>query len=459
MFEDKHIPPHSLEAEESVLGSALLDESAVIKILELLKEEHFYSPANQKIFRAIVDLYNHNIMPDLVTVTDWLRRNKMLEEIGDSDYISNMVASVITTANVEHHARVVLDKAIKRNLIRSSMEILKNAFEDSQSAAEMVDVAQNMIFQIKERGLRKEPVHIREYITSILETAEKMRGERLITGVETGYFGLDEKTTGFQKGDFIVIAGRPSMGKTAFALNIAAFAAIKNNIPVAIFSLEMSAEALVQRMLCSEAGVNLKNLRRNILSQQDWVNLATAAGNLHRAPIYIDDSAALTMLELKTKARRLKVEHDIQLLIIDYLQLIMGTSSVKQIISRQQEISDISRSLKALAKELNVPLVVVSQLSRMPEHRVGDHRPRLADLRESGAIEQDADVVIFIYREEIYDRDNPDVKGKAEIDIAKQRNGPTGRIELGFQEDFTRFTNLLPGGFETEQEVEEVEPF
>ncbi|MGQ9816965.1 MAG: replicative DNA helicase [bacterium] len=459
MFEDKHIPPHSLEAEESVLGSALLDESAVIKILELLKEEHFYSPANQKIFRAIVDLYNHNIMPDLVTVTDWLRRNKMLEEIGDSDYISNMVASVITTANVEHHARVVLDKAIKRNLIRSSMEILKNAFEDSQSAAEMVDVAQNMIFQIKERGLRKEPVHIREYITSILETAEKMRGERLITGVETGYFGLDEKTSGFQKGDFIVIAGRPSMGKTAFALNIAAFAAIKNNIPVAIFSLEMSAEALVQRMLCSEAGVNLKNLRRNILSQQDWVNLATAAGNLHRAPIYIDDSAALTMLELKTKARRLKVEHDIQLLIIDYLQLIMGTSSVKQIISRQQEISDISRSLKALAKELNVPLVVVSQLSRMPEHRVGDHRPRLADLRESGAIEQDADVVIFIYREEIYDRDNPDVKGKAEIDIAKQRNGPTGRIELGFQEDFTRFTNLLPGGFETEQEVEEVEPF
>ncbi|MGQ9464404.1 MAG: replicative DNA helicase [bacterium] len=459
MFEDKHIPPHSLEAEESVLGSALLDESAVIKILELLKEEHFYSPANQKIFRAIVDLYNHNIMPDLVTVTDWLRRNKMLEEIGDSDYISNMVASVITTANVEHHARVVLDKAIKRNLIRSSMEILKNAFEDSQSAAEMVDVAQNMIFQIKERGLRKEPVHIREYITSILETAEKMRGERLITGVETGYFGLDEKTSGFQKGDFIVIAGRPSMGKTAFALNIAAFAAIKNNIPVAIFSLEMSAEALVQRMLCSEAGVNLKNLRRNILSQQDWVNLATAAGNLHRAPIYIDDSAALTMLELKTKARRLKVEHDIQLLIIDYLQLIMGTSSVKQIISRQQEISDISRSLKALAKELNVPLVVVSQLSRMPEHRVGDHRPRLADLRESGAIEQDADVVIFIYREEIYDRDNPDVKGKAEIDIAKQRNGPTGRIELGFQADFTRFTNLLPGGFETEQEVEEVEPF
>ncbi len=459
MLEDKHIPPHSLEAEESVIGSALLDESAVIKCLELLKEEHFYSPANQKIFRAIADLYNHNVTPDLVTVTDWLRKNKLLDEVGGADYISNIIASVITTANVEHHARVVLDKAIKRSLIRSSMEILKNAFEDAQSAAEMVDIAQNMVFQIKERGLRKEPVHIREYVTRILENAEKMRGARLITGVETGYFGLDEKTSGFQKGDFIVIAGRPSMGKTAFALNIAAFASIKNNIPVAIFSLEMSAEALVQRMLCSEAGVNLRNLRRNILSQQDWVNLATAAGNLHRAPIFIDDSAAMTMLELKTKARRLKVEHDIQLMIIDYMQLIAGTASTKQVVSRQQEISEISRSLKALAKELNLPLVVVSQLSRMPEHREKDHRPRLADLRESGAIEQDADVVIFIYRHEFYDRDNPDVKGKAEIDIAKQRNGPTGKIELGFQEDFTRFTNLLPGGFETEQEVEEIEPF
>jgi len=457
MLEDKHIPPHSLEAEESVIGSALLDESAVVKILELLKEEHFYSPANQKIFRAIIDLYNHNVAPDLVTVTDWLRKNKMLDEIGGSDYISNIVAGVITTANVEHHARVVLDKAIKRNLIRSSMEILKNAFEDTQSAAEMVDVAQNMVFQIREKGLRKEPVHIREYITSILETAEKMRGARLITGVETGFFTLDEKTSGFQKGDFIVIAGRPSMGKTAFALNVATFAAIKNNIPVAIFSLEMSAEGLVQRMLCSEASVNLRNLRRNILSDQDWVNLATAAGNLDRAPIYIDDSASLTMLELKTKARRLKVDYDIQLLVVDYLQMIAGTASSKQVVSRQQEISEISRYLKALAKELNLPLVVVSQLSRMPEHRVGDHRPRLADLRESGAIEQDADVVIFIYRDEIYHRDDPEVKGKAEIDIAKQRNGPTGKIELGFQEDFTRFTNLVPGA--VMQEVEEIEPF
>ncbi|MEO0095508.1 MAG: replicative DNA helicase [candidate division WOR-3 bacterium] len=457
MLDEKKVPPHSLEAEESVLGSALLDESAVIKILEMLKEEHFYSPANQKIFRAIADLYNHNVTPDLVTVTDWLRKNKMLEEVGGGDYISSLVSSVITTANVENHARVVLDKAIKRNLIRSSMEILKNAFEDNQSAAEMVDIAQNLVFQIKEKGLRKEPVPIRVLITNILETAEKMRGARLVTGVETGFYLLDELTSGFQKGDFIIIAGRPSMGKTSFALNIAAFAAMKNNVPVAIFSLEMSAESLSQRMLCSEAGVSLRNLRRNILSDRDWTNLVAAAGNLHRAPIFIDDTPSLTMLELKTKARRLKMENDIQLVIVDYLQMIAGTPGVRQPISRQQEISEISRSLKILAKELELPLVVVSQLSRMPEQRKEDHRPRLADLRESGALEQDADVVIFIYRHEYYFPDDPDARGKAEIDVAKQRNGPTGRIELGFQKEFTRFTNLAPGSFAPE--IEEIEPF
>ncbi|MEO0161227.1 MAG: replicative DNA helicase [candidate division WOR-3 bacterium] len=455
MLDEKKVPPHSLEAEESVLGSALLDETAVAKILEILREEHFYSPANQKIFRAIVDLYNHNVTPDLVTVTDWLRKNKILEEIGGADYLSNIVAGVITTANVEHHARVVLDKAIKRNLIKSAMDILKDAFEDAHTAAEMVDTAQNLIFQIKEKGLRKEPMPIKVFISQILETAERRRGSRrLITGIETGFYKLDELTSGFQKGDFIIIAGRPSMGKTAFALNIAAHAAIKNNVPVAIFSLEMSAESVAQRMLCSEARVNLRNLRSNILTDQDWVNLATAAGNLDRAPIFIDDTAALTMLELKTKARRLKVDHDIQLVIVDYLQMIAGTPGIKQPVSRQQEISEISRALKALAKELDVPLVVVSQLSRMPEHRKEDHRPRLADLRESGALEQDADMVILLYRHEYYFPDDEEAKGKAEIDVAKQRNGPTGRIQLGFQKEFTRFTNLAPESLIMDEEYE-----
>jgi replicative DNA helicase len=346
---------------------------------------------------------------------------------------------------------VILDKAIKRNIIQTSMELLKNSFEDSQAAAELVDYAQNAVFQIKESGLRKEPVHIRGYITGILEAAEAMRGERLITGVETGYYKLDEMTSGFQKGDFVVVAGRPSMGKTALALNIAAYAAIENNVPVGIFSLEMSGEALVQRLLCSEAKVSLRNLRHGMLRDVDWVNLATAAGNLDKAPIYIDDSATMSIYELKAKARRLKAESDIGMLIVDYMQLLTGPQTFRST-SRTQEISEISRAVKGLAKELNIPLLIVSQLSRMPEQRK-DRRPLLSDLRESGAIEQDADVVLFIYREEVYDRQT-DKKGIAELLLAKQRNGPTGILELGFQGDFTLFAPLTS---REEMAMEEVE--
>ncbi len=437
---DEHrVPPHSLEAEESVLGAILLDPNALPKTMEILNEEHFYQAANQKIYRAIMNLFNRNVTADLVTVTDWLKQNRMLDEIGGPEYLSNLVGNVLTTANIEHHARVVLDKAIKRNVIGVGMEMLKNGFEDNQTAAELVDYAQNSVFQIKEKGLRKEPTSIRGYITKIIETAESMRGARMITGVETGYYELDEITSGFQKGDFVVVAGRPSMGKTAFVLNVASYAAIKNNAPIGIFSVEMSGEALVQRLLCSEARVSLKNLRRGMLRNEDWVNLATAAGNLDKAPIFIDDSAQLSIYELKAKARRLKADYNIDMLIVDYLQLLDGPKLAKTV-SRQQEISEISRSLKALAKELDCPMVVVSQLSRMPEHR--EHkRPILADLRESGAIEQDADVVIFIYRDEVYDPQT-EKKGIAEIIVAKQRNGPTGMIELNFRNEFTQFANL-----------------
>jgi len=453
-MEEKRVPPHSLEAEESVLGAILLDPNALPKAMEILSEEHFYQPANQKIYRAILHLFNKNVTSDLVTVTDWLKQNKMLDDIGGPEYVSNLVANVLTTANVEHHARVVLDKAIKRSVISVSMEMLKNSFEDSQTAAELVDYAQNSVFQIKEKGLRKEPVSIRGYITKIIETAESMRGARMITGVETGYYELDEITSGFQKGDFVVVAGRPSMGKTAFVLNVASYTAIKNSSPIGIFSLEMSGEALVQRLLCSEAKVSLRNLRRGMLRNEDWVNLATAAGNLDKAPIFIDDSAQLSIYELKAKARRLKADYNTEMLIIDYLQLLEGPKLARTV-SRQQEISEISRSLKALAKELDCPLVVVSQLSRMPEHR--EHkRPILADLRESGAIEQDADVVIFIYRDEVYDPQT-DKKGIAEINVAKQRNGPTGVIELGFFNEYTQFANMT---LREEEIVEESgEPF
>lgn len=450
-MEEERVPPHSLEAEEAVLGAMLLDAQALPKVMEILNEGNFYSPANQKIYRAILYLFGENVAADLVTVTNWLKQNKILDDIGGPEYLSNLVANVLTTANVEHHARVILDKAIKRNIIQTSMELLKNSFEDSQAAAELVDYAQNAVFQIKESGLRKEPIHIRSFITGILEAAEAMRGERLITGVETGYYKLDEMTSGFQKGDFVVIAGRPSMGKTALALNIAAYAAIENNIPVGIFSLEMSGEALVQRLLCSEAKVSLRNLRHGMLRDVDWVNLATAAGNLDKAPIYIDDSATMSIYELKAKARRLKAENDIGMLIVDYMQLLTGPQTFRST-SRTQEISEISRALKGLAKELYIPLLIVSQLSRMPEQRK-DRRPLLSDLRESGAIEQDADVVLFIYREEVYDRQT-DKKGTAELLLAKQRNGPTGILELGFQGDFTLFAPLTS---REEMAMEEVE--
>jgi replicative DNA helicase len=438
-----------------VIGAALLDPKTLPKIMEALSEEHFYSPANQKIYRAIIDLFNANVSADLVTVTDWLKKHKLLDGIGGPEYLSNVVANVLTTANVEHHIRVVLDKATKRDIIRAAMELLKNGYDDTESAAELVDLAQNSVFQIKERGLRKDPMHIRTYITGILESAEKMRGERMITGIETGYYKLDELTSGFQKGDFIVIAGRPSMGKTALVLNIASYAAIENNVPMAIFSLEMSGEALVQRLLCSEAKVSHRNLRRGMLRNEDWVNLATAAGNLDKAPIYIDDSPSLSIYELKAKARRLKAEFDIQAIIVDYLQLLEGPKNFRTT-SRQQEISEISRALKGLSKELNTPVIVVSQLSRMPEHRQ-DRRPLLADLRESGAIEQDADVVIFIYRDEVYNRDT-DRKGIAEVNLAKQRNGPTGILELAFQGEYTLFANITYREEVASEEVEEYEP-
>ena len=453
-MEEKRIPPHSLEAEEAVLGAVLLDPACLPRAMEILNEKHFYQTANQKVFRAIISLFGKNITADLVTVTDWLKQNKMLDEIGGPDYLSNIVANVLTTANVEHHARVVLDKAIKRDVIQISMEMLKNSFEDTQTSAELVDYAQNSVFQIKEQGLRKEPISIRGYLTKIIETAESMRGARMITGVATGYYELDELTSGFQKGDFIVVAGRPSMGKTAIVLNIASYAAIRNNTPSCIFSLEMSGEALVQRLLCSEAKVSLRNLRRGMLRTEDWLNLTTAAGNLDKAPIFIDDSAQLSLYELKAKARRMKADYNIEMIIIDYLQL-LEAPKVARSISRQQEISDISRGLKALAKELDCPMVVVSQLSRMPEHR--EHkRPILADLRESGAIEQDADVVIFIYRDEVYDPQS-EKKGIAEVNIAKQRNGPTGMIELGFFSEYTQFANLTLR--EAEIAEEESEPF
>ncbi|MEO0225353.1 MAG: replicative DNA helicase, partial [candidate division WOR-3 bacterium] len=406
-------------------------------------EESFYAPAHRKIFRAITSLHQANITPDLVALANELKRVKELDGVGGMSYLSSLFENALTVASVEQHARIILDKSVKRRLISAASSIIQENIDDVQPAATLVDHAQNLILQIKERGIRKDVVSLRSVLTKVVEDAENQRRHRRqITGVETGYYKLDELTSGFQPGDFIVIAGRPSMGKTALALNIATHAAVQNRVNVLIFSLEMSTTALVQRLLCSEAKVNLKALKGGYLSNRDWTNLVTAAGILAEAPIYIDDTGAISILELKAKSRRLKAEVDIGMIIIDYLQLIKGYEDIRKPVTPLQEITEISRELKALAKELNIPVVTLSQLSRSPERRE-DKRPILADLRESGAIEQDADVVIFIYRDEVYGR-TPENENLAEINVAKQRNGPTDKFELTFLSEYTRFENLSP---------------
>jgi len=435
------IPPQSLDAEMSVLGAALLDKEAISKILEVIDESAFYKQAHREILRGIIDLYLRNEPVDLVTLSDVLRRNGQLEKIGGLEYLENLAESVPTSGNVEYHARIVLEKSTLRKLIESATEIVARSFQETERADEVLDKAEQLIFKISEERLRQTFVPLRGILKHSFEMIEDLYAtKRHITGVPTGFPDLDEKTAGFQRSDLVIVAGRPSMGKTALALNIAQHVGIEERIPVGIFSLEMSKEQLVQRMLCSEARVDSHRLRTGFLSDAEWPKLTTAAGLLSDAQIFVDDSPAISMLEMRAKARRLKADVDVGLIIVDYLQLISGPPGVE---SRQQEISAISRSLKALAKEINVPVVALSQLSRAVEARGGrqQHRPVLSDLRESGAIEQDADVVLFIYRPEIYEK-TPENMGVAEVIIGKQRNGPTGTVKLTFIDQYTRFEAL-----------------
>lgn len=437
----ERVPPQSLDAEMAVLGAALLDREAISKTLELVNESAFYKQAHCEIFRAIVDLYLRNEPVDLVTLGETLRRNGQFERVGGHEYLETLVESVPTSANVEYHARIVLEKSTLRKLIESATEIVGRSYEESEQADEILDKAEQLIFKISEERLKQTFVPIRGILKHSFEMIEDLyASKRHITGVPSGFPDLDEKTSGFQRSDLVIVAGRPSMGKTAFSLNVAQHVAIEERIPVGIFSLEMSKEQLVQRMLCSEARVDSHRLRTGYLSDAEWPKLTTAAGLLSEAQIYVDDSPAITMLEMRAKARRLKADVDVGLLIVDYLQLISGPARAE---SRQQEISLISRSLKALAKEINVPVVALSQLSRAVEARGGrqQHRPVLSDLRESGAIEQDADVVLFIYRPEFYEK-SPENAGMAEVIIGKQRNGPTGTIRLAFIDQYTRFEAL-----------------
>jgi len=447
------LPPQNLEAEQSVLGAILLENNALLKSLELISADDFYRESHRKIFRAMLELSEKNEAIDLVTLTEHLSKKNELEEVGGVSYLTSLASQIPTAANVVYHSKIVKEKALLRALLRSSTDIASKVYEDSLEADELLDYAERVIFDISDKRIKSSFVHLKDVIKDSFKMIEDLYDRKeAITGVPSGFKDLDEKTTGFQKGDLIVVGGRPSMGKTAFSLNIAQHVGAELREPVAIFSLEMSKRQLAFRMLCSEAMVDSNLVRQGFISQQYWHKLTSAAAKLADAPIYIDDSSSINVFEMRAKARRLKMEKGgLSLIIVDYLQLMRGRGNFER---REQEISDISRSLKALAKELDVPVVALSQLNRGVEQR-HDKRPTLADLRESGAIEQDADVILFLYRDEVYNKDNRDNKGRAEVIIAKQRNGPTGVVNLTFLNNCTRFTNFI----ETYPELEEEDVF
>ncbi len=434
------IPPQNIEAEQSILGGILLENSAINSALEILSKNDFYSEAHRRIFSVIVELSERNEPVDIITISNALKDKNMLDSVGGSAYIASLVDNVPSAANVANYAKIVKEKAILRGLISSATDIINSCYETGSDVDLVLDKAEHSIFEISENKVRPSFFPIREIVKDSFRSIEDLFARKdLITGVPTGFEKIDDLTSGLQKSELIIIAGRPSMGKTAFALNIAQYAALEGQTPAAIFSLEMSKEQLAFRLLASDAKVDSQRLRKGFLGETDWPKLTTAAGRLSEAPIFIDDTAAITVLEMKAKSRRLKADQGLGLIIVDYIQL-MRSGSYRE--SREQEISEISRSLKALAKELNVPVVALSQLNRKVEDRT-NRRPQMADLRESGAIEQDADVIAFIYRDEVYNKsdDNPE-KGIAEIIIAKQRNGPTGTVKLAFLEKFTAFENL-----------------
>jgi replicative DNA helicase len=420
------------------LGSALLDKEALLRVLEILKPEDFYFENHRLIFESIWELFSENQPCDIVTLTEKLRQKNQLERAGGIEYITLLASSVPTAANVEYYARIVEEKALVRSLIQLCNRIVKESYEGEEDANVLLDRAQQMILQLSQRKIRYDFVPLKEIINQAFDRIEELyRRDEHVIGIPSGFVDLDALTTGFHPSDFIVVAARPGMGKTSFCLNIAQHVGIHAKIPVAIFSLEMSRDQIAQRMLCSEARISASRVRRGLITEKDWPELAHAAGRLAEALIFVDDSPNISVMEIRAKARRLKAEKNLGLIIVDYLQLMRGYGRSE---NRQQEISEISRSLKGLARELNLPVIAVSQLSRAVEQRT-PKRPQLSDLRESGAIEQDADLVIFIYREEYYNRNTPK-KGIAEIIIAKQRNGPVGTVELAFLEDCTRFENL-----------------
>jgi len=436
--EIQKLPPQNIDAEMAVLGAMLIDEKAIPEVLEFINGDSFYREEHKTIFSSIVSLFDNRKKADILTVSEDLSKKKMLDKVGGSAYLAALADFVPTAANVMHYAHIVKEKSILRSLVSSATQIADAVYKEEEDVSAVLDKAERLIFEISDKRIEGGYVHIKEIIKDGIELIESLYHKKShITGIPTGFADFDIKTAGFQNSDLIIIAGRPSMGKSAVATNIAEYVAVEEKIPVGFFSLEMSKEQLMQRFLCSQAKVDVHKLRTGFLAPSEWPILTAAAGRLSEAPIFIDDTPALNVFELRAKARRLKAHHNIQLIIVDYLQMVR---SVRRGESRQQEISEISRALKALAKEINVPVVAVSQLSRAVEAR-GDHRPQLSDLRESGAIEQDADVVVLLLREEYYSP-TPENKGIAEVIIAKQRNGPVGSVFLGFIKEYMKFVNL-----------------
>ncbi len=434
----KRIPPHDSDAEQAVIGSMIFDKEAIATATEILTGDDFYSPENKVIFEGCFELFSKGVPVDLITLKDKLVEKGVFEQIGGTEYLVNVSSVVSTSAHIKHYAKIVEEKAVLRRLIKAGTEITASSYEAKEEIAVIMDKAEKSIFNILQGRHTEEFAHIRDVLVSSFEKIEEIyHSKSKITGISTGFSDFDVKTAGLQPSDLVLIAARPSMGKTAFALNIAQNVAVRQKIPTAIFSLEMSKEQLVNRMLCCEAMIDAQKLRTGAIESEDWIKMARALGPLSEAPLYIDDTPGISPMELRAKCRRLKLEKGLGLIVIDYLQLMSASSKSD---SRQQEISEISRSLKAIAREMSAPVIALSQLSRACETRA-DHRPMLSDLRESGAIEQDADLVTFLYRDEYYHPDS-EKRNQAEVIIAKQRNGPTGTVDLIWLGNYTKFANM-----------------
>jgi replicative DNA helicase len=456
------IPPQAVDIEEQVLGAMLLEKEAISKVIEVLDDEAFHADRNRRVFQALVALFERGEPADSITVSEELRRRGQLENVGGESYLVELTMKVTSGANVEYHAKIVLEKALLRKLITETGTIAGRAFDQVEDAFDLLDQAEQAIFKISEWRLKRNFVSMDKAVHDTLEVLESIHGQHGgVTGVPTGFRDLDTLTGGWQKSDLIIVAGRPSSGKTSFALSLAVNAALHRSKPTAvgIFSLEMSLQQLVMRLLCAEARVDAHAVRTGRLPEDDWKRLSIGAGRLAKAKLFIDDTASLGILELRAKARRLKAEHNVGLVIVDYLQLMQGPKSAE---NREKEISAISRSLKGLAKELDIPVIALSQLSRAVEGRT-DKRPILSDLRESGAIEQDADVVAFVHRAEMYvdprSEKAEEVQGKAEIIVGKQRNGPIDDVSMAFVSRYARFENLAPPAFESLPASPEETPF